>query len=290
VTSIAAPLRQPLRRHSLLRRAAVRAAECATLAVGGRAWYRRSHLRAPGLRVRRELILHPELPDSLCGLRVAQLSDLHAGPFLGAGDLAGVLALLDELAPDLLVVTGDFVAHSIDDVRPILGELGRLGARLGVFAVFGNHDYRGRREAQLASELERRGIVVLRDRTQRIELDGAALCVVGVEDLEEAKHVDLARARAGVRPGDFEIVLCHHPAGAPFCASPRTLAVLSGHTHGGQIDLPLLRRAGPAHPGARVQLGATRLVTSRGLGVIGIPLRVGAPAEIVLLELERGAR
>ena len=78
-----------------------------------------------------------------------------------------------------------------------------------------------------------------------------------------------------------------NPSAAPHLIGPRTAVVLSGHTHGTQVDLPILRRLGPAHPGLRVELGTATLIVSRGLGVVGLPLRVGAPAEIVLVSLTR---
>lgn len=265
----------------------MRVVERCCVALGGRAWYRRRHLSPPGLQVRFERILRADLPPALSGVRVVQLSDLHAGPFMARGDLARVVALTNELNPDVIVITGDFLTHHFDDVEPILDDLASLRARWGVFAVFGNHDYRDRRDAELASTLARRGIDVLRNSARRFEVEGGALALVGVEDLEESKVLDVEAARATVQPDDFELVLCHHPAGAPFFARARCLAVLAGHTHGLQIDLPFARGAGPAHPGARVFFGATRLVVSRGLGSIGLPLRIGAPTELVVLELER---
>ena len=122
------------------------------------------------------------------------------------------------------------------------------------------------------------------------------LAVTGVEDIEESKHVDAAAARREVREGDVEIALCHNPAGAPLLARPGCAAVLSGHTHGNQIDLPGFDRVGPPHPGDRRDVshgpgprgeprGATALITSLGLGVVGAPLRVRAPAEVVFVEL-----
>lgn len=278
-------VRQPPRRHSLARRAIVRAIEFACVGLGGRVAYRNWFLRRPRLRFREESLAAPGLPASLDGLRIAQLSDLHAGAFLGRGDLARVCDDVQGLRPDLVAITGDFITHGAADLDLVLGDLARLKPRLGAFAIFGNHDYRGRRDAELALALSGVGIRVLRNACARVEVGDATLCVVGVEDLEESKHVDLGAARANVGPEDFELVLCHHPSVAAHVARERCVAVLSGHTHGGQIDLPLLRRAGPAHPGLRVELGPTTLIVSRGLGAIGVPLRFGAPAEVVLVTL-----
>lgn len=287
-TSSASLLRQAPRRHSLVRRAGVRLAEGLAVALGGRAFYRRRHLVPPGLRVRHERVEHPHLPRGLEGFRVVQLSDVHAGPFVREGDLAGVVELALSLAPDLCVFTGDLITHAPEEAELVLADLGRLRARHGVFGVFGNHDYRGRREGEIAQRFGELGLRFLRNEHQRIEVEGGALAVVGIEDLEEARQIDLARAREGLRSDDFELVLCHNPRGALACARSRCLAVLSGHTHGTQLDLPWFRRAGPAHPGLRVELGPTVAITSRGLGSIGLPLRFGAPTELVVLEFARG--
>ena len=266
---------------------AVRTVETLMRGPRGRRSYRRAHLEPPGLALRRERIGVRALPRAFDGFRVAQLPDFHAGAFLGRGDLASVVRLTNEIEPDVVALTGDFVTHDAGDVRVIVDDLGRLRARDAVRAVFGNHDYRRRREAEIARVLGDRGIVFLRNACQRVERTDGAIAFVGVEDLAEGRVVDLDAARARMSAGDLEIVLCHHPRGALASARPGCVAVLSGHTHGTQVDLPLLRRLGPPHPGARIDLGGTVLIVSRGLGVIGLPLRIGAPAEIVLLELER---
>lgn len=273
------------RRHSRLRLGLFRAAERAAALCGGRAWYRRRHLARARLLLRVEEVEVDALPRALEGFTIAQLSDLHAGPFLGEGDLAGVVGLVGECSPDVVAITGDWITHHWSEALTLRADLARLSARHGVFAVFGNHDYKDRLEGRIAAELAAVGVRTLRNECARIELGGAAIALVGVEDLEEARAVDLAAARAGVRPGDVEVVLCHNPLAARAIARPACAAILAGHTHGTQIDLPWLRRLGPRHPGARLAIGRTRVVVSRGLGVVGVPLRVGSPAEVVLVRL-----
>lgn len=235
--------------------------------------------------MREEVVHVPELPAGLEGLEIVQWGDLHAGPFLRCADLADVVAKTRELEPDLFVLTGDYITRHHSEGVELAPALARIEAPLGSFAVFGNHDYRDRAESAIAEAYGAAGVRVLRDECVRLERGGATIAVVGVEDLEEARSVDIDRARAGVQPGDVELVLCHNPAGARRLARPGCAVVFAGHTHGLQVDLPLLRRVGPKHPGLRAQFGATRLVVTRGLGVVGFPLRVGAPAEIVLVRL-----
>lgn len=266
----------------------MRAFERGAVALGGHALYRRRHLRRGAFEVRREELVLPDLAPELEGLCCVQLSDLHAGPFLGEGDLGDVVDALNAEAPDLVFVTGDLITRDWRDASALVGDLGRMRPRLGALAVFGNHDYRNRLETELERLLGDAGVRVLRNRSARFQLGPSAVSVVGLEDLEESRYVDLQAARAGVRPGDLELALCHHPAGGPRLARPGCAAVFSGHTHGGQFDLPGLRGVGPAHPGLRLRLGATTLFVNRGLGTLGLPLRIGAPTEILCLRLRRG--
>jgi uncharacterized protein len=252
--------------------------------AGGRAFYRRAFLARGRFRVRHERV---EVPGrDLASLRIVQLSDPHAGPFLGSGDLADVVDSALALRPDLCVLTGDLVTRVTDEAFRLVDDLARLEARLGKFAVFGNHDYRGRREHEIAARFASdAGFEFLRDACRRFTSGGATVALVGLEDLEEAKGPDAGRARASVRADDVEVVLCHNPMGAPHLARDGCALILCGHTHGHQIDLPLVRRLAPRHPGDRFVLGTTTVIVSRGLGALGAPLRVRSPAEIVCIDL-----
>jgi predicted MPP superfamily phosphohydrolase len=280
-----ADVRQTPRRQSRFRLGVARLAERATAALGGRAFYRARHLAPGRLLLREEVARVAGLAPDLEGFTVVQFSDLHGGSFVGPGDLAHAVELANALQPDVVALTGDFVTHAPEEVHRVSGDLARLAPRSGVFAVFGNHDYRGRREAEIAAAIPLARF--LRNEGVRVERRGGAVAILGVEDLEEGRVVDLERARAAARPGDVEIVLCHNPLGARAIARRACALILAGHTHAGQVDLPGLRNLGPKHPGARVMLGSTLLVVSRGRGAVGVPLRIGAPAEIVVVRLAR---
>ncbi|MBL6755758.1 MAG: metallophosphoesterase [Planctomycetes bacterium] len=277
------------RRFSRLRIAAFAAIERAAVLLGGRALYRRRHLSRARLHVREEWIEVPGLPSDLDGFSIAHLSDLHAGPFLGAGDLGGVIGVLTELAPDVVCWTGDFVVHGIHNVRPLQPELGKLVGARATFAVFGNHDYLHREEWRFVEAMEPAGWRFLRNDSAVLEVGGARVGFCGIEDPEEGKVVDVERAVSGLCDGDVTgrpdliVALSHGPQAAPQFAARGAHVVLAGHSHGTQVDLPFLRDLGPAHPGLRVEVGASTLVVSRGIGVIGAPLRVGVPAEVVVL-------
>ncbi len=280
-------LRQQPRRFSSARLRLVRALEVSARVLGGRRFYRWRHLASGRFLLREESLAIPGLPAGLEGLTCVQLSDLHAGPFLQAGDLSEVIEAANACEPHLVLITGDPITHEWRDALLILPELARLRAQLGVLAVFGNHDYRGRQEGRIAESYAEAGVTFLRNQSRRFEVQGCGVVVVGLEDLEEGKLVDLESARSGVRSGDVELVLCHNPQAADRLARSDCAAVFCGHTHGGQLDLPLMRGNGPAHPGTRVQLGRTRVLVNRGLGTIGLPVRIGVPTEILVARLRR---
>ncbi|MFT5080238.1 MAG: putative MPP superfamily phosphohydrolase [Bacteroidia bacterium] len=283
-------IRQAPRRHSKLRLFVFKAAEVAMRRLGGRRIYRWLNLAPGRFDLRQEQVDLPAHASSLDGLLIVQLSDIHAGPFLAAGDLRHVVEAVNALEPDLVVFTGDLISRVADEAWLVLPDLAKIQARHGFFAVFGNHDYRHRREAEIASAFGAQGIRFLRNESVRPLGPDSPLVVLGVEDLEEAKHLDVTGARKQLREGDFEVVLSHNPGGAQALLSAATGLVLSGHTHGRQVDLPVLRGLGPHHPGDRIEVDGVPAITTHGLGVIGIPFRYGAPAEVVVIRLVAGER
>lgn len=289
-------IRQPPRRHSNLRILVFKVAEVLARWAGGRRFYRRFFLAKGRFDLRREVLLVPgrclqsgasdPKGEQVRELTIIQLSDIHAGAFLRGGDLADVVQAINDLDPDLVVFTGDLISRSADEAMLVLPDLARIKARYGFFAVFGNHDYRQRREGEIAAAYGERGIRFLRNESVRPLGPDSALVLLGVEDLEEAKNLDLDAARAELRPGDFEVVLSHNPSGARALLGPNTGLVLSGHTHGKQIDLPILRGLGPPHPGDRVEIDGRPCITTHGIGAIGVPFRFDARPEVVVIQLQ----
>jgi uncharacterized protein len=260
----------------------------------GKAAYAR-WLRRGGLALERRDLPLPGLPAALDGLRLVQLSDLHAGCFLDEASLQPVVALARACEPQLLLLTGDFITRTADDVHALGIALARIDAPLGKFAVFGNHDYRGRRERVLVAALRRQGVRVLRNATARIECGGATIAVTGLEDLEESKGADLELALAGQSGDeDLRVLLCHHPDVVDALPPGRFHLVLSGHTHGGQI-VPkgastllarwLPRRLRGDHP----LPGGGLLHVNRGIGVLVVPFRLGSRAEVSCFTLRRAS-
>ncbi len=224
----------------------------------------------------------------LDGLRIAFLSDLHAGSFMGERDLCRVFARVAALEPDLVCLGGDLINTFDREILLYRKPLALLRPRLGVFAVPGNHDHFYGREIGLwEAFLREQGVRVLINAGHRLERDGASLWLAGVDDLTEGCP-DLAQALAGQRDDEPAVLLSHHPDFFFEAAAAGVELTLSGHTHGGQVALfgwaPLKHSAFGYWRGLYQEEGM-RLYVSRGVGVTFLPLRIGAPPEVPILRL-----
>ncbi|MGK4000983.1 metallophosphoesterase [Sorangium sp. So ce1036] len=231
----------------------------------------------------------PGLPRGLDGFSIVQLSDIHLGLFVGEPEMRAAEDLVRKARGDLIVMTGDLIDHD-----PAYAEhLGRLTRRLGplaregVAAVPGNHDHFAGIQRTLDA-LSRGGAHVLRNRGRVIGGAGGAFALLGVDDVWAARMrvpgggPDLGRALADV-PRDLpRVLLCHNPVFFPEAAGDVALQ-LSGHTHGGQVNL-LVRPADLVLPHGYVagiyRRGGAHLYINRGFGTAGPPARVGAPPEV----------
>jgi hypothetical protein len=235
------------------------------------------------LVVRRRRLALPGWPAHLDGLRVLLLSDLHAGPSLVAPERA--VARARELPADLVVLLGDYVDRE-DPAAPeaVATALGALEAPLGVLAVLGNHDW-GADGPRVRAALREAGITVLEDRAVPV---GRGLWVAGVGDL----HTRGARVERSLRdvPADAPVLLLSHDPDVLPRVPPRVALTLAGHTHGAQVNVPVLRRAvvRSAHLAGHVRERGRDLFVSSGVGTTRHPVRLARPPEIVLLELGAG--
>jgi predicted MPP superfamily phosphohydrolase len=231
------------------------------------------------------------LPEDLEGYRIAQLSDLHCGPFTPRERVRRWVARANALGPDLFAVTGDLIASGSQFVGPVAEELAELRARDGVVGCMGNHDYFTDGE-ELVRALERGGMTVLRNRGLTIARGAARLYVAGVDDTWTRRH-DVAAALRARPAGTPAVLLAHDPDLFVEAAAHGVDLTLSGHTHGGQIAVPgATRRWNAARVLTRFtaglfQQGSSVLYVSRGLGTTGPPVRLGARPEIAVIELRR---
>ena len=242
-----------------------------------------------GLGITTQRIWLSDLPEGFRGFRILQLSDIHHSLFVPLDQVAAVVELSNQLKPDLVALTGDFVSYSRSSIEPVAEILGGLRARAGVVAVLGNHDFRVGPDA-VDRALRRQRIQVLRNRHRLLQRRGATLYLAGVDDY--GYGADLGRAMRGIPEDAATILLAHNPRLVTAAACRGIGLVLSGHTHGGQVNLPLLGTVYGRSPEQMRfkmgwdRLGETQIYVSRGIGTIVLPLRWRCPAEVPLLELE----
>ncbi len=246
------------------------------------------------LQPRRTRIHIRDLPPSLEGLRIALLTDLHAGGATPFSLIRRAVRLACRDEPHLIALTGDFAADDAPDFTEVLDALRPLSAPLGVYAVPGNHDYVVGIEEWRRQIGAHPSIVDLTNEHRLLTVDGARLCIAGIDDYYRGSpRLRLPPPEAR----DATILLAHSPDQAERCRRGYDAVdlILSGHTHSGQIRIPLLGAplSSAEHPrlyqdGVR-RRPWTQVYVSRGIGTVGLPARFFARPEVSLLELT-GAR
>jgi len=247
--------------------------------------------------VTRRTLFFPDLPLPLNGLRIAHVSDVHAGVNMSGEKMQELVRQTNALGADLIVQTGDMIDISQAFIPEYVRAFRDLHAPLGVVTVLGNHDRYTGQDAVIRGVRDA-GQVFVRNESHIIERGGAALALVGIDDPRNWRaddpqddDLDLALRRTPPAQDAFRILLAHRP-GAFDGAVPRAIPLtLAGHIHGGQFYLPVIGwspgRLITKYVMGHFQHGASQLYVSRGIGVVGIPLRVFAPPEIALFELRR---
>jgi uncharacterized protein len=220
------------------------------------------------------------------GLRIAFLTDIHHSALVPAADVEHAVRLAQSATPDLIVLGGDYV--TIGDrsfVAPMAQLLRPLDAPYGVFAVIGNHD----EERSVGEALERNGFAVLLDSWTRLIVKRAPLDIAGIRFWTRRGDL-IARAIRGAGP--TVLLLAHDPRRLREAAALNVGGVLSGHTHGGQVVLPVLgalaARKFPVASGLARQEN-TSMFVSRGIGTVYAPVRIGCPPEVSIVTLRRKA-
>jgi predicted MPP superfamily phosphohydrolase len=277
-----------MNRRAFMKRATISAAGIVGLGTAGYAYGR---FESTWLHVVDATIAVPRLPSAFAGLRVALFTDPHHGRFNRLEYIAAAVDAVNALSPDLILLGGDFAhgGHGRKYVAPGMREMSRLTAPLGVFGVPGNHDY------YTGIDLTRRalpaaGITDLTNSGAWLERGSDRLRVAGVDDLIcGTPRPELAVGPAG--PDDCCLLLSHNPEVAETLTDPRVGLVLAGHMHGGQVVIPgigyhcLPAQYGDKYVAGLVQGPVTTAFVSRGVGVIGLPIRVLCRPEVNLLTL-----
>jgi predicted MPP superfamily phosphohydrolase len=262
--------------------------------LGGYAWLIEPHWIEV---IRRDLPIR-HLPDELLGKTLVQISDLHIGPEVSDSYLRGAFQTVAGFAPDILVVTGDFMTckgdEELDHVCRVLE--GLPAGRLATIGILGNHDYsRGHQKVEVADRLAERltglGLRMLRNASCNVQ----GLTISGADDLW-AGQCDINRVTLKLDNDKANLFLLHNPDAADGDVWEGYQGwILCGHTHGGQVKPPFLRPpftsvTNPRYVEGEVDLfDGRRLYINRGLGVVKYPVRFNARPEITVFTLRRDA-
>mgnify|MGYP000076627616 CR=1 FL=1 len=240
------------------------------------------------------------LPKALDGLRLVQLSDIHAGSFNSQKPMERVAFLVNSLNPDIIVITGDFVNFEPDELPLIFKSLKSLQAKYGTYGCLGNHDHYMSLEKQskLIEILQSAGINLLINSNVLIEIEKEKLQLAGIDNSSERiKFGDLGKALDGLNYNETIILLSHDPINWDREVRGQTKVdlMLSGHTHGGQIGVEIFGQTiTPTRIVYKQYAGLYRdrdqyLYVNRGIGTVGPPVRVGIPPEISLHILRKAS-
>lgn len=236
-------------------------------------------------RPRIEAALGPNAPESV---RIALLSDFHFDPLREAGHVRRAVEMVNAESPDLALLLGDFITTDHTVMPELVGLLGELNAKGGVFAILGNHDY-WKAPDKVVNAIESAGIRMLRNEIADVQISGQQLQVAGLESIWGGEPDPSILDNL-----DSQVLLAHHEPDAidKLTIEQRANVALqvSGHTHGGQIcapgGIPLCRAAwGRKYTKGHFAFDDTQLYVTRGIGTISFHARHFCPPEVTILEL-----
>jgi predicted MPP superfamily phosphohydrolase len=290
-------LPSPARRQFLERAATATAAVPFVAGAYGLLWGRLN------LEVTRQPIRLARLPRAFHGFRIAQLSDIHVGPFMSEDEIRKYVNIANSLKVDMVALTGDFVTWDGATGPAVVNALSGLKAPFGVYGCLGNHDSWADAEDSLSALFHECGIQMLRQANLPIRSGSDSFNLMGIDFANSRAmsvgggHMESTRLDGIERlmaTDTANILLSHNPETFPRAAELGIDLSMAGHTHGGQLALEFISP----------ELAPTRIVTpyvagwferpggqlyvNRGIGTIAAPMRVGAPPEITVYELMRG--
>lgn len=232
----------------------------------------------------------PVRPSGKPNLRLGFVSDIHLGPTTPSTLVDRAFEILETARPDVLLLGGDYIFLDVTEDRSaeLYRRIGRVrcGAK---FAVLGNHDL-WTDDRMIERALGDAGVQILTNRAVQLPTPNDDIAIVGLDDPWTGK-IDPEAAFRDIQTDRTVVVICHSPDGASFCEGRRVSLFLCGHTHGGQIATPW---GAPVASSGRLtrryragfyKNGPMAIYVSRGVGGVEIPMRVGAPADVAILEL-----
>lgn len=230
------------------------------------------------------------LPKDLDGIRIAQLSDIHMGSFLSAEELSAAVDMANSFRPHLAVVTGDLITRDGDPLDACIRELGRLRAEAGLYGCLGNHEIYANCEAYTVEQAARRGLRFLRGEARTLRFGEARLRLAGVD--YQKMHSEYLPGAEGLQERDaFQVLLSHNPDVFDAAAAQGWDLILAGHTHGGQVTVEYLNqhlnlaRFFTPYVYGHYEKEKSHLYVTRGIGTVGVPVRIGAAPEVALVRL-----
>lgn len=241
-------------------------------------------------RVKTYEFTHRDVPDAFDGFRIAFISDLHYKSLFKENGLSNLMRLLTELHPDILLMGGDY-QEGCEYVSELFAALAKVKTPMGTYGVLGNNDYE-RCHDDIVREMLRYGMHPLEHRLDTLRQGGEQIILAGVRNPFDLTRNGVSPTLA-LSPKDFVILLVHTPDYAEDVAVTHSDLILVGHTHGGQVRIFGYAPIVPSRYGARFLTGLKYntakipMIVTNGLGTSNRKIRIGAPAEVVLITLHR---
>ncbi|MEP6756784.1 MAG: metallophosphoesterase [Chthonomonadales bacterium] len=273
-----APKTEPKAKKKLTRRQIIKRSVLSAVGIGllGTGW------ETNQIFVTRHLVTLPGMDPFAKPFRLVQMSDLHRSAFVSEGMIRRAVSLAMAEKPDVIALTGDFVTERSDYIHSCKEALEGLSAPMGVWGILGNHDYAERKQDQVKRVLASMDIDLLVNTSTKLD-NGVHL--LGVDDLW-CGYPDIPKTLAGVPKTAPKIGMIHNPKLADRFMNEEAV-LISGHTHGKQINIVGFRaitKMDLKYVAGWYTAGKSKLYVNRGIGVIGIPIRVFSPPEVTVYD------
>ncbi len=262
----------------------------AAYALGGTGLHQYGkHLEPNRVVVERLQIPLKNLPPTLEGFKIVQLSDIHIDSYTKIEIVEEAVNTANRLQPDVIVLTGDYVQRSAEPIFDLIPAIAALDAKYGVFTILGNHELWTNADL-IRDALEKGGLPVLMNEGLALRVGKAAIYLAGLDDVWSGRP-DLKMALDKLPPETPTILLAHEPDFADtFALDGRVSLQLSGHSHGGQVRLPglgaiVLPEYGQKYDQGLYNVNGMWLYTNRGLGLGSVPYRINCPPEVTEITL-----
>lgn len=266
-------------------------------------------LKKDKYEITRQAIKINNLPQSLRGTTITLISDIHSGPYMTEETMNEYVELINDLNSDLIMIPGDLTNSQKNEIFPFAAAFKNLKAKHGIYATLGNHDYFSDPEYIANVVNNKTPMKLLRNDSDIIKINGENLAVIGADDTRDSgtkqndiilKYISSAENTAKMKADDLnldfekipKILLCHKPYIFDSLEDSKIDLVLSGHTHGGQVvfasvgDYSLsFASLANKYVSGLYSNGSKQLYISRGIGTVGLPLRVNCPPEITVITL-----